>query len=154
MHIYSNFQMPNLIWLLKQSCEWIFSSCVLQKSLAHIFRSKLWCDIELLILLGYIVSILCRIERLWRDVFIGVTSVYYNILHTLEDNHVLDISNSLHLFCCHYVFLPRIQASLDVFREGWDNPIRTEHNLTPNQLWQVGQFQNPILEPEVDLTST
>ncbi|KAA0721475.1 hypothetical protein E1301_Tti020705 [Triplophysa tibetana] len=79
----------------------------------------------------------------------GITSVYYNILHTLEENHVLDITNSLHLFCCHYVFLPRIQESFDVFREGWDNyPIRTEHNLMPNQLWQVGQFQNPVLEPE------
>ncbi|KAL0146486.1 hypothetical protein M9458_058117, partial [Cirrhinus mrigala] len=78
-----------------------------------------------------------------------VTSVYYNVLHTLEDNHLLDISNSLHLFCCHYVFLPRIQASLDAFHEAWDNhPIRTEHSLTPNQLWQVGQFQNPVLEPE------
>ncbi|XP_067282440.1 uncharacterized protein [Pseudorasbora parva] len=90
-----------------------------------------------------------RINRLWRDVFVGVTSVYYNILHTLEDSHLLDISNALHLFSCHYVFLPRIQASLDVFCEGWDNhPIRTEQNLTPNQLWQVGQFQNPVMDPE------
>ncbi|KTG03581.1 hypothetical protein cypCar_00028994 [Cyprinus carpio] len=90
-----------------------------------------------------------RIERLWRDVFVGVTSIYHNILHTLEVNHLLDISNSCHLFSCHYVFLPRIQASLDVFSEGWDNhPIRTEHNLTPIQLWQVGQFQNPIMDPE------
>ncbi|CAM4683970.1 unnamed protein product [Leuciscus chuanchicus] len=81
-----------------------------------------------------------RIERLWRDVFVGVTSIYHNLLHTLEDSHLLDISNSCHLFSCHYVFLPRIQASLDVFSEGWDNhPIRTEHNLTPIQLWQVGQ---------------
>uniref|UniRef100_A0A8C1YAE3 Integrase core domain-containing protein n=1 Tax=Cyprinus carpio TaxID=7962 RepID=A0A8C1YAE3_CYPCA len=96
-----------------------------------------------------------RIERLWRDVFVGVTSIYHNILHTLEVNHLLDISNSCHLFSCHYVFLPRIQASLDVFSEGWDNhPIRTEHNLTPIQLWQVGQFQNPIMDPEVNLAST
>ncbi|KAK7128360.1 hypothetical protein R3I94_016815 [Phoxinus phoxinus] len=92
-----------------------------------------------------------RIERLWRDVFVGVTRIYHNILHTLEDSHLLDISNSCHLFSCHYVFLPRIQASLDVFSELWDNhPIRTEHNLTPNQLWQVGQFQNPIMDPEND----
>ncbi|KAL0961755.1 hypothetical protein UPYG_G00331290 [Umbra pygmaea] len=90
-----------------------------------------------------------RIERLWRDVFVGVTSIYHNILHTLEDSHLLDISNSCHLFSCHYVFLPRIQASLDVFSEGWDNhPIRTERNLTPNQLWQVDQFQTPVMDPE------
>ncbi|XP_039524935.1 uncharacterized protein LOC120477412 [Pimephales promelas] len=90
-----------------------------------------------------------RIGRLWRDVFVAVTGIYLNILHTLEDSHLLDVSNSCHLFSCHYVFLPRIQASLDVFSEGWDNhPLRTEHNLTPIQLWQVGQFQNPIVDPE------
>lgn len=91
-----------------------------------------------------------RIERLWRDVFMSVTGVYYNTLHSLEDQHLLDISNILHIFCCHYVFLPRIQASLDVFSEAWDNhSIRTEQNLTPNQLWQVGQALNPIAAPEV-----
>nr|XP_055036324.1 uncharacterized protein LOC129423853 [Misgurnus anguillicaudatus] len=93
-----------------------------------------------------------RIERLWRDVYIGVTSVYQNILRTLEENHLLDISNSVHLFCCHFVFLPRIQESLDYFSGGWDNhPMRTEQNLTPNQLWQVGQLQNPIMDPEIDV---
>ena len=82
----------------------------------------------------------------------SVTGVFYNILHSLEDQDLLDISNSLHLFCCHYVFLPRIQASLDVFSEAWDShPIRTEQNLTPNQLWLVGQAQNPVAEPEVNV---
>uniref|UniRef100_A0A9J7Y1B1 Integrase core domain-containing protein n=1 Tax=Cyprinus carpio carpio TaxID=630221 RepID=A0A9J7Y1B1_CYPCA len=90
-----------------------------------------------------------RIERLWRDLFMSVTGVYYNILHSLEDEHLLDISNVLHIFCCHYVFLPRIQASLDVFSDAWDNhPIRTEQNLTPNQLWQVGQALNPVADPD------
>ncbi|KAK0143542.1 hypothetical protein N1851_018378 [Merluccius polli] len=89
------------------------------------------------------------IERLWRDVFMSVTGVYYNILHSLEDQHQLDISSILHIFCCHYVFLPRIQASLDVFSEAWDNhSIRTEQNLTPNQLWHVGQSLNPVVDPE------
>ncbi|KAK9960351.1 hypothetical protein ABG768_008216, partial [Culter alburnus] len=45
------------------------------------------------------------IERLWRDVSVAVTSIYYNIPHTLEDSHLLDISSSSHLFSCHYVFL-------------------------------------------------
>ncbi|XP_035985228.1 uncharacterized protein LOC118558791 isoform X2 [Fundulus heteroclitus] len=90
-----------------------------------------------------------RIERLWHDVFMSVTGVYYNILHCLKDQHFLSNSNILHIFCCHYVFLPRIQASLDVFKDAWDNhPIRTEQNLTPNQLWQVGQALNPVADPE------
>lgn len=84
----------------------------------------------------------------------SVTGVYYNILHSLEDEHLLDISNVIHIFCCHYVFLPRIQASLDVFSDAWDNhPIRTEQNLTPNQLWQVGQALNPIADPDSEVNN-
>ncbi|CAL9695551.1 unnamed protein product [Knipowitschia caucasica] len=89
-----------------------------------------------------------RIERLWRDVYMAVTNVYYNVIHALEDWGHLDISNQIHLFCCHYIFIPRLQMSLDVFREGWDNhPMRTEQNLSPNQLWQMGEMQTPVPEP-------
>ncbi|XP_057184798.1 uncharacterized protein LOC130551258 isoform X3 [Triplophysa rosa] len=91
-----------------------------------------------------------KIERLWRDVRMCVTGLYYDILHRLEDCGYLEISNFTHLFCCHYVFLPRIQASLNAFRDAWDNhSMRTENNLTPNQLWEVGQYQNPISDPEI-----
>ncbi|KAI4815536.1 hypothetical protein KUCAC02_005678 [Chaenocephalus aceratus] len=44
------------------------------------------------------------------DVFMSVTAVFYNTLHSLEEQQLLDISNVLHIFCCHYVFLPRIQG--------------------------------------------
>lgn len=49
----------------------------------------------------------CRIERLWRDVWTGVTHIYYDVLHSLEEDGFLNISDSLHLFCAHYTFLPR-----------------------------------------------
>lgn len=91
-----------------------------------------------------------RIERLWRDVWTGVTSVFYDTLHTLEEQGQLDLSSSVDLFCCHYVFVPRLQANLEIFREGWDNhSLRTEQNLTPNQLWEAGQVPNSIVDPEV-----
>ncbi|XP_041839333.1 uncharacterized protein LOC121638551 isoform X1 [Melanotaenia boesemani] len=90
-----------------------------------------------------------RMERLWRDLWMGVTSVFYHVLHSLEEEDFLDLSNPLHLFCCHYVFLPRLQVNLDIFRQGWDNhPMRTEQNLTPNQLWEVGQMVHPVVDPE------
>ncbi|CAL8295841.1 unnamed protein product [Merluccius merluccius] len=64
------------------------------------------------------------------------TSIFYSVLHSLEDEGQLDPNNSTHLFCCHYVFLPRLQHSLNVFCDGWDNhPLRTEQNMTPNQMW-------------------
>ena len=37
-----------------------------------------------------------RIERLWRDVFIGC----------IEENILLDINNEIHMFCLSYVFGP------------------------------------------------
>uniref|UniRef100_A0A8C5E0U3 Integrase core domain-containing protein n=1 Tax=Gouania willdenowi TaxID=441366 RepID=A0A8C5E0U3_GOUWI len=93
-----------------------------------------------------------HIERLWCDVFMNVTGFYYYILHSLEDQDLLDISDIIHLFCCHYVFLPRIQARLDDFSVAWDNhPIRKEQNLTPNHLWKLGVAQNPVSDPEVNV---
>ncbi|XP_032360272.1 uncharacterized protein zgc:174680 [Etheostoma spectabile] len=90
-----------------------------------------------------------RVERLWRDVWMAITCVYYELLHSLEEDCLLDPSNSLHLFCAHYVFVPRLQRDLDTFKEGWDNhAMRTEQNLTPNQLWTIGLLQNPVPAPQ------
>ncbi|XDV31493.1 hypothetical protein PO909_002484 [Leuciscus waleckii] len=92
-----------------------------------------------------------RIEWLWRDVWTSVTNVYYEVLHALEEGGHLDISDLTHLFCCHYVFLPRLQDDLNLFRNTWDNhPIRTEGNLTPNQLWVMGSIRNPVPEPDIE----
>ncbi|KAJ8369396.1 hypothetical protein SKAU_G00094240 [Synaphobranchus kaupii] len=89
------------------------------------------------------------IERLWRDLWIAVSCTYYDVLHTLEEDGLLDISNTLHIFCAHYVFLPRLRADLQTFVEGWNHhPLRTEGNLTPQQMWQMGLLQNNIDEPE------
>ncbi|KAK7912700.1 hypothetical protein WMY93_012911 [Mugilogobius chulae] len=100
-----------------------------------------------------------RIERLWRDVWNAVTSKYHDILHTLEEDGLLDISDEIHLFGVHYIFLPRLQADLQTFIGGWNNhPLRTEGGLTPEQLWCVGHLQGlddgeelqDILEPDID----
>uniref|UniRef100_A0A9J7XQG4 Integrase core domain-containing protein n=1 Tax=Cyprinus carpio carpio TaxID=630221 RepID=A0A9J7XQG4_CYPCA len=85
-----------------------------------------------------------RIERLWRDVWTSVTHLYYEVLHSLEEDGLLDLSDAVHLFCAHYVFLPRLTEALHTFTEGWDNhPLRSEGGLTPNQLWVMGHMQNP-----------
>ncbi|KAL6455386.1 hypothetical protein MHYP_G00361960 [Metynnis hypsauchen] len=94
---------------------------------------------------------LIRIERLWRDVWSGVTCQYYSVLHSLEEDGLLDLSSELHLFLVHYVFLPRLQSDLKQFLDCWNShPIRTESNLTPDQLWYIGMLQSPspVSEPE------
>lgn len=78
-----------------------------------------------------------------------MTTTYYDTLHGLEENGLLDISNTLHIFLAHFVFLPRLRKDLQTFAEGWNHhPLRTEGNMTPHQLWEVGLMQNSISELE------
>jgi hypothetical protein len=51
----------------------------------------------------------------------------------------LDINNELNIFCLHYVFLPKINASLQSFKEAWNgHPMQSESGLSPEQLWIQG----------------
>lgn len=82
-----------------------------------------------------------RIERLWRDLFIGCLYIYYSIFYYLEEAGYLELNNATHMFCLHYIFQPRINRHLQHFTNGWDNhPLRTEQNKTPNRLWISGLF--------------
>ena len=79
-----------------------------------------------------------RIERLWRDVFNGCTILYYNLFLHMEEG-VLDPANEVHIYCLHYVFIPRLNKSLSEFSQAWNlHPLSTAHNLSPHQLWISG----------------
>lgn len=81
-----------------------------------------------------------------------MTQLYYEVLHSLEDDGLLDLSNTVHMFCAHYVFLPRLADALRTFTEAWDNhPLKSESGLTPNQLWVMGHMQNPADEREEEV---
>ena len=83
-----------------------------------------------------------RIERLWRDMHRCVTSVYYRLFYYLEHQNYLDPDNNFHRYALHFVYLPRINQSLQVFKEGWNHHgVRTEHNLSPHQLFVRGALQ-------------
>ena len=62
-----------------------------------------------------------RIERLWRDLFEGVTYIYYNLFYHLEDNGILDSSNPSHLFSLHFVYIPKQK----VITEGYFPKVET-----------------------------
>jgi len=80
-----------------------------------------------------------RIERLWRDLFRGCLILYYNLFHRMEDEVILNVENEYHLFSLHYVFLPRINFSINQFTEGWNlHPLSSCRNLSPSQLWITG----------------
>ncbi|ROL45081.1 hypothetical protein DPX16_22884 [Anabarilius grahami] len=101
-----------------------------------------------------------RIERLWRDVWISVSSKYYNLLHSLEEDGLLDISCTDDIFCVHFAFLSRLKRDLEVFIEGWNHyPLCTERNQSPTQIWEIARMLNTavdsdnpeaIQEPDID----
>ena len=73
-----------------------------------------------------------RIERLWRDVFTHVICFYYNMFTSLEQEDLLDANNSFELYILHYMFIPRINESLNNFISTWNNhKLSTEKNKTP-----------------------
>ena len=77
-----------------------------------------------------------RIKRLWRDMHRSVTTLYYRLFYFLEIQSLLDPLNEVHLFALSYIYLPRINRALNVFREGWNHHrIRTAHNRSPHQLF-------------------
>ena len=62
----------------------------------------------------------------------------------MEEIGLLDVDSDLHLFCLHYVFLPRVNAALASFKDAWNvHPLSSERNLTPTQLWTMGLIQAP-----------
>ena len=86
-----------------------------------------------------------RIERLWGDVFSSSLWKYYCAFWHMEDSGLLDMTNEVHLYVLHLVFLQRINQTLELFCAGWDHhQIRTAQNQTPNRMWIIGQLSyNP-----------
>lgn len=80
-----------------------------------------------------------RIERLWRDVFRSCLVMFYRLFYHMEEQMILNVDNGIHIFCLHYVFLPRINRSINQFMAAWNlHPLSTMRNLSPMQLWVAG----------------
>ena len=57
----------------------------------------------------------------------------------LESSGILDVNCDLDVFALHHVYIVRINRHLEKFISGWNShPVRTESNMTPNQLWING----------------
>jgi hypothetical protein len=83
-----------------------------------------------------------RIERLWVDLYHGCTHTYYDLFDFLECEGVYDVNSEMDRWCLHFIFLPRIQRDMDVFRQQWNrHNLRTEGGLTPIQLFVRGALR-------------
>ena len=84
-----------------------------------------------------------RVERSHRDIYSGVLAFYARIFESMEDDGILDILNDGHVYCLHYVYIPRINASLEEFVSQMSNhPISSERNQSPLQMWEKGMLEN------------
>ena len=76
-----------------------------------------------------------RIERSHYDTTHCALTHFIQLFTFMEDNEILNVDDEVHLFSLQYVYRPRIQKSLDEFREGWNqHPLSTEHCKTPYQI--------------------
>ena len=41
--------------------------------------------------------------------------LYYDLFSFMESENILNPIDDIHLFCLHYVYVPRINESLDAF---------------------------------------
>lgn len=83
-----------------------------------------------------------RIERLWGDLWRGVTHVYHQQFSFLENERIIDCSNELHMWALHYVYLPRINRDIEMFIDQWNNHgLRTVGHQTPYQMFVQGCLQ-------------
>jgi hypothetical protein len=82
-----------------------------------------------------------RIERLWAEVNRVSSALYKDMFKFLEEDGTLDSLNELHLLALQYVYLPRINSSLDEFKNQWNHHgIRTTGHQSPLALWHNGMF--------------
>ena len=79
-----------------------------------------------------------RIERLWRDVYTGVLSIFYELFYFMEDEGILDLAD------LHYVYLKLINKRLNVWREAWSKHRMRTTKTSSLRMWISGQLQNLI----------
>lgn len=84
-----------------------------------------------------------RVERLHRDVYIGVLSQFASIFNGLESSGLLDPDIEVHLYALHLIFIPRINRALREFTNQWNcHPVSTAQSFSPEQLFISGIFAN------------
>ena len=68
--------------------------------------------------------------------------MFCRLFYYLEEAKLLDPTNSIHIYSLYYVYIPRINLGLKLFRNAWNkHDLRTKHALTPEQLFVAGTLQ-------------
>ncbi|KAF9078222.1 hypothetical protein BDP27DRAFT_1379294 [Rhodocollybia butyracea] len=62
-----------------------------------------------------------RIERLWVDLTSGFGKKWKLFFRLLEVHHGLNVENEIHIWLLHFLFLPRINADVDIWVSTWNH---------------------------------
>ncbi|KAL1251224.1 hypothetical protein QQF64_019020 [Cirrhinus molitorella] len=82
-----------------------------------------------------------RIEKLWVDLWRGVSNVYYDLFNFLESQGIVDVDNETHIWALHYVYIPRMNKDLTNFTHQWNSHgLRTERHQSPLQIFVRGSL--------------
>ena len=100
------------------------------------------------------------IERLCRDVYQAVVSLFYDLFNMMKSEGLLDPDNELHMFCLHATYQPIISGMLETFTNAWINhKMQTAGNKSPLQQFIMGmqitsmnmvQFRPRISQKSID----
>ena len=90
-----------------------------------------------------------RIERLWRDVFDGVTGFYYELFSFMQENDMLDPYNEVDIATLHLTFIPLINEKLDAWWHAWSKHRVRTIKTSPLRLWVAGQINCPLDDMKV-----
>ena len=83
----------------------------------------------------------------WRDVLRCVCQHFYYNFYAIEETGILDVENSIQLFCLHLVLTEKIINSQQEFKEMFKNHrLLTGKGWTINQIWitDMDNEQNPL----------
>ena len=84
-----------------------------------------------------------RVERLHRDVYIGVLSHFASIFDGLESDGLLNLDMEVHVYALHFIFIPRINRAIREYTNQWNcHPVSTAQSFSPEQLFISGTFTN------------
>lgn len=76
-----------------------------------------------------------QIERLWGDLWFGMTNVYHGLFKFFKCECIVDLDNEMHIWALYYVCLPRINRDLTEFCNQWNHHgLRTEMHQSPLQI--------------------
>ena len=98
-----------------------------------------------------------RIERLWLTLGTQKIAAWRVLFESMELTMGLDVNNDIHIWCLHFVFLPRLNRELEQWRNRMNNTRHTADRAagrrrTPQEMFTHGLRElraNPELEREM-----